>query len=332
MCAAIAGMLSFTSCGSDDDNNLAALLLQQQSLTNTFSVPVDGASYVPTEQPTNVAGPSLGQVSYNSHALAGGSNYMTIQSAVPYTEFYVGLSDQTGYYAIPAESVLQPSEARSEVTYTYIIVLNYSVNYNRDVAIQISGKQEDGTITKAFEAPVVYEVTATGALSLNLTFDNPKDVDLHLIMPDGTEYYYGNRGYVVNGNEEEVRILDHDSNAMCNIDNLNNENIVVPLNIIQKGEYTVKVNMYSNCYPHDRVTNWDLVVRYKGVVITPTFGTNPTNGTYPVDASSGDHTTVMKFFINEGLTVEQAQAMKSILRPMQLDIMADMKLEEASWK
>lgn len=330
--AAIFGVISFTSCGGSDDNNLAALLLQQQSLTNTFTVPVTGASYVAAEQPSNDAGPSIGTVTYNSRALAGGSNYISIQSAVPYSEFYVGLSDQVGYYSIPAAAVLQSSTTRAEETYTYIIVLNYTVNYNRNVGIQISGRQTDGTITSAFDAPVVYEVTATGALALNLTFDNATDVDLWLTMPDGTTYYYGNPGYVVNGNEESVRLLDHDSNASCHIDNLNNENIVIPLDMIQKGEYVVVVDMYSNCTYGSKATNWDLVARYKGNLIVPTYGTNPINGTYPADAPNHDETVVMKFVINEGLTPQQALAMKSILRPMPLDIIAGMKLEEASWK
>lgn len=330
--AAIAGVVSFTSCGGSDDNNMVALLLQQQSLTNTFTVPVTGASYVAAEQPANDAGPSVGTINYNSRALSGGSNYLSIQSTVPYSEFYIGLDDQTGYYSIPAAAVLQQPVTRTEEVYTYIIQLNYTVNYNRDIDIQISGKQVDGTITRTYRAPIVYEITATGALAINLTFDNSKDVDLHLIMPDGTQYFYGNRGVVVNGNDDEVNILDHDSNAGCNIDNLNNENIVVPLNMIQKGEYTVKVNMYANCSPHDRATNWNLVARYKGNIIPVSYGANPTMGTYAADAPNGDHTTVMKFVINEGLTVQQAEAMKSILRPLPLDIMSQMKLEEASWK
>ena len=333
--AAIFGVISFTSCGgSDDDNNLAALLLQQNSLTNTFTLPATAAAtYVAAAQPAAEGEAFTGTVNYNQRALAGGSNYITITSPVPYEEFYVGLADQVGYYAIPATAVFQQLiTTRAEQTYTYLIQLNYTVNYSRDVAVMLSGRYTDGSYSGFFEAPVVYEVTATGALSLNLTFDNATDVDLWLIMPNGTRYYYGNRGVAVNGNGEEVNILDHDSNPSCHIDNLNNENIVVPLNMIQKGEYKVVVDMFNNCTYGSKPTNWDLVARYKGNLIVPTYGTNPINGTYPADAGNHDETVVMKFVINEGLTPQQTEDMKSIMRPLPLDIMSQMKVEEASWK
>lgn len=336
--AAIAGVTFMTSCGgSDDNNNMLALLMQQAGLTNTFSVPVAGAAYVNEALPSNPSGPAIGTVNYNSQGLAGGSNYVSITSQRALSNILLGIGGQNGYYTIPAASVLQ-SSTRAEESYTYLIPLQYTVTFANEHDMMITGQLLDGSYTQAYTAHVTYVVTATGALSINLTFDQAKDVDLHLYMPDGTCYFYGHRGYSAIGQEvsdedpNSVIILDHDSNAGCTIDNLNNENIVVPLNLIQKGEYKVVVNMYSNCSPREKATNWNIVARYKGNLITPTTGANPANGTYAADCGNGDMTQVMKFFINEGLTPQQSEAMKGILRPLPLDIMSSMKLEEASWK
>lgn len=330
--AAIAGVTFMTSCGgSDDNNNMLALLMQQAGLTNTFSVPVAGAAYVDEALPSNPSGPAIGTVNYNSQGLAGGSNFVSISSQRALSNILLGIGGQNGYYTIPAASVLQ-SSTRAEEVYTYLIPLQYTVTFANEHDMMITGQLLDGSYTQTYTAHVTYVVTATGALSINLTFDQSKDVDLWLTMPDGTRYYYGNRGHVVNGSNEEVPILDHDSNAGCTIDNLNNENIVVPLNMIQKGEYVVVVDMFKNCTYGSNATNWNLVARYKGNLIVPTYGTNPINGTYPADAPNHDETVVMKFVINEGLTPQQTEAMKSILRPMPMDIMSSMKLEEASWK
>ena len=157
---------------------------------------------------------------------------------------------------------------------------------------------------------------------MKLQISNSKDIDLHLITPSGEEIFYGHRGSSTYG-------LDHDSNAGCHIDGLNNENIYLPASKIENGTYTVIVNMYANCTP-SIATSWSCVVRYQGNVIRPTTGSNPAAGVYPVNAGNGDRTTVMTFTINNASTTRSTSSDDGV--PTPLSDMDLMKLEEASWQ
>jgi len=81
----------------------------------------------------------------------------------------------------------------------------------------------------------------TGDIQVSLTFDKPSDIDLHVVDPNGEEIYYGNRT-----SASGVR-LDLDSNAACNIDGRNNENITWPAGRGISGTYTVRVDNWDSC-------------------------------------------------------------------------------------
>lgn len=100
--------------------------------------------------------------------------------------------------------------------------------------------------------------------------------------------------------EENTYGLDHDSNAGCRIDGLNNENIFIPTAMLEAGTYTVEVNMYANCNSTIS-TSWKLWVRFGGQLIRNELehGSNPAEGVYPVGAGNGDHTEVFKFTLSE---------------------------------
>ena len=76
---------------------------------------------------------------------------------------------------------------------------------------------------------------------MSVSWTGASDVDLHVIDPSGEEVYFGNLHSASGGT------LDLDSNAACNIDNKNNENIVWPVGGAPSGEYTVIVDYWSDC-------------------------------------------------------------------------------------
>lgn len=86
--------------------------------------------------------------------------------------------------------------------------------------------------------------------------------------------------------EGKARGLDHDSNASCEIDHLNNENIVIDAEFLIPGEYKVYVNLYENCYPIENDTHWTLVARSGNTNLQTTHGGNPTSGYFKYDAPS----------------------------------------------
>ncbi len=232
-------------------------------------------------------------LSLNSQALTGGLNFITIVTDEEYDGFYIGAEGVDGYFSyIPADEVRHGYNS-------YSIPVLYSTKYDSDITMLISGKKKTGDITKPNRERVQYMESQSGALNINLTFSNAKDIDLHLYMPDGTHIYHGNRSKTAttaDGNTVTFG-LDHDSNAGCDIDNLNNENIYIPEEVVQNGTYRVVVNLYRNCDPVT-ATSWAVVTRYKGDVIPVRTGHNPATGVYPVGAYSGDMTEVMIFTID----------------------------------
>lgn len=281
--------LTIASC-SDDDEGGTTNELEKDYFT------IEDATYSESAIPEATTTDEIQGLSINNQAMSGGMNLISIVSQEAYKTFFVGVSGVDGHY------IYSPSEQSGSSAYhSYTIPVMYSTTYDSDITMIISAEKITGEITKATEATVEFVESKTGDLDIKLVFSNEKDVDLHLIMPSGREIYYGNRGGNVTLEDGSVITygLDHDSNAACSIDGLNNENIYVPAELIENGTYTVRVNMWSNCDP-TIATSWSIVARYKGELLQNETGANPASGVYPVNAGNGDHTTVMTFTITDG--------------------------------
>ena len=266
-CMAItAAMLAFTACSSDSSNENSA---EKTFADNNFSI--SGATYHDAQIPASTAGaPAITGVSANTQALQGGANFIQITSDQVYERFYIAVEGQQGYMEYNPETQTQSSSAPSRAggtIITYIIPITYGSNYDRNITMIIKGLLEDGTITPAYRHSVSYVESMDGDLNINLTFSNAKDIDMWLVTPSGDEIYYGNRTRYLETDTGTVAYgLDHDSNAGCTIDNLNNENIVVPAAAIECGEYEVRLYMFRNCDPSIS-TSWQIAVRYKGELV-----------------------------------------------------------------
>ena len=276
----------FSSCSDKDD--------EPELETKYFSI--EGADYRSGEQPEGDA--AIGSVQCNDRALAGGMNFISISSPEECEKFFVSVEGVDGYL----EYASQPDEnASSSNRYSYLIPVMYSSELGDDITMVLSARTISGIYTEAVEKHIEFVESMEGDLAINLTFENEKDVDMHLICPNGLHIYYGNRGgdvYDENGDLLGSFGLDHDSNAACSIDGLNNENIVIPEQFVMNGEYTVVVDMYRNC-DSSIPTDWLIVARYKGNIIPTLTGRNPARGTYRAGAGNGDYTVVMTFKIND---------------------------------
>ena len=100
----------------------------------------------------------------------------------------------------------------------------------------------------------------------------------------------------------------------------NNENIWIPSDCVENGEYRVVVDMFSNC-DNGVATSWSVVARYKGEVITPSTGSNPASGVYPIGAGNGDMTTVMTFRVNTSTRSGKRHVALTPLPPSDEDVM-----------
>jgi len=295
---------------------------------------IENAVYGEGDIPGDANGAVLEGVSLNSQALTGGSNFITVISDKVYKRFYVGVKGIDGYWIItPTEEI--PENPGTGVYHTYKMTVFYSVKFSEDLSMIVTAEDEDGNVTKPYEFLITHVSSESGDLNVNLTFSNAKDVDLHMITPSGNHIYYGNRGGTMETVDGEVITfgLDHDSNAGCNIDNLNNENIYIPAEIVEEGTYSIIVDMYSNCDP-STATSWSIVARYKGNIIIPEAGANPAAGVYPVGAGNGDMTTVMTFDVKKsGRSARAASRIKpGTFKLIPRSDMDDMKAEETSFR
>ena len=277
----LAGTMFFVACGKD----------AEATIKNFFQI--NNASLISEEMPAATSEQTI-DVVMNGNVIPGGSSYVTVVAENVVKKILIGLKDQTGYY----EFVPETSSDRG-YSYSFVMMVDQNITLpegQQALEIMIAIIDENGDVSQMWQTPIEIIEVGTGGLQVSLTFDNAKDVDLHLVEPEGVDYYgdsltfyerhiyYGNR-YSANGGW-----LDLDSNAGCNIDNVNNENITYndSTAYIAPGEYKVYVDMWSNCDP-SIPTNYVVTVLYNGALIATQTGTNPYAGYFEVDYPSGYH-------------------------------------------
>lgn len=314
--------VTLPSCSGDDDVEGSSELEK-----NYFSIQ-DGV-YRNENFPQATTSETLTGVEMSDQVMNGAPNFITVVTNQQVDKFFVGVEGVDGYYEYNPN--ISSSRASSAAGYfTYIIPVMISNSYTGDAVLILSGRLANGYVTAIIKRPMHFLETKEGALEIKLAFSNDKDIDLHLITPSGKEIYYGDRGgsYTTESGEEITFGLDIDSNASCRIDGINKENIYLPEELIENGEYKVIVDMYRNCDP-TKPTSWSVVTRYKGQIIPVKTGQNPATGTYPVNAPSGDMTTVMTFTINDNSRASiSTRANAKTIKSIPLSDMDEMKLFE----
>jgi hypothetical protein len=154
-----------------------------------------------------------------------------------------------------------------------------------------------GLVSEVFELPVSIIEVGTGKLQVSLSWDQPNDVDLHLVEPDGEEIYYGT-DYSSNGG-----VLDLDSNPGCSIDGVQNENITYSdESTVEAGTYIVRVDLYDGCNVAAQ-TNYIVTARLNGELIAQQSLTNPYNGNFTAgslgdNGGAGSGVQVMQFALS----------------------------------
>jgi hypothetical protein len=345
-CASIAllGGIAFTSCDKADNAALVDPGTGSISALETYYFTVEGASFINAPFPAATTNETIQGLHFNPYAIKGGTGMISINTTEKYTKFFVGAEEaqNEGYFQfIPSTTPGQGGEGITPQQLYNIAVL-YSTLLDKEITVLVSAEKEDGKITEPlkFKLTFVESFSGTGDIDITLSFDQLKDVDLHVYTPSGRHIYYGDKGFdIYNENNDVIGRygLDIDSNAGCNIDGINNENVVIPADYVENGEYIVTVDMWSNCAPIENPTNCIVTARYKGNFVTNIIedeafaGKNPVYLTYAYDCGNGDHTQVMKFVITDAPqqpAAAPARRLKKIL-PTVLD---EMKMEEDSWK
>ena len=233
---------------------------------------VEGGTLISGEMPEPNSSTII-DVTMNPNVIPGGTSILNVAApdGVAINSILVGVEGQYGYYQVAPDPT-----GNIVLDVNQMIPLSEGDSFTIYVAIV----DEDGNISQIWEGVIHLIVVGTGTLQVSLSFNNAKDIDLHLIEPNGTHIYYGHT-WSSNGGH-----LDLDSNPSCSIDNVNNENITYDENAyVEPGVYTVYVDMWRNCNS-SIATDFVVAVYYGGVLIPAQTGTNPVSGTFPVGAPS----------------------------------------------
>jgi hypothetical protein len=241
---------------------------EKGSVLQTGFFTIENASLIKGDFPaaSGANAPQIGSVYGNNSVLAGGSSPITISTDANVKEILVGVEGQNGYYKINPGT----KKAASQTYLIYLLFSQKFVNTNFNILLAIVNS--NGLISEHEIISVSQVVAGTGKLQVNCSWDKANDLDLHLIEPNGFD---------INWSVDESPnggILDVDSNPICFIDNINNENVTYSGTAkIEKGKYKVKISLFSGCKISD-LTNYVVTVRYNGALITPVSGKNPYYG------------------------------------------------------
>lgn len=277
----ILSLLIFNACKKDKDDSDENILEKSYFTTNgTFK------NAIFPEASTNTGAPSITDLNGNSFILNGGSNNISVETDNNIKEILVGVEGVKGYYSVTASN-LKSNEK------THLILLLFSQNLAKDSFVIVIAVRNDAGLLSEHETITVTKVNAgTGTLQISCSWDKPNDVDLYLIEPNGTEIYYGN------DESDNGGILDVDSNAACELDNINNENITYSSEAtIEGGTYKVLIDLWAACGVSDK-TNFSVTAIYKGTLIPVSSGSNPYSGQLvPSDENNDDPRQIMTFNI-----------------------------------
>lgn len=211
------------------------------------------------------------QVSMNSNVIAGGSSVVSVSSLTGIKKILVGVEDEYGYYEVV------PS--RNSGVFTIIINQDIDLGEKTTFPIAIAVVDSNGDISRIWVTEITLIEVGTGALQVSLSFDNAKDVDLHLIEPEYNDEYgdpvafYNRHIYYGDKTSANGGVLDLDSNPSCSIDGINNENITydeIEATVVA-GTYKVYVDLYENC-DANVATNYVVTVFYGGRMIASRSG------------------------------------------------------------
>ena len=174
------------------------------------------------------------------------------------SEVLVGFEGFGQHFIIPISSLEEQSTNSSQrrstrqvnpETQTLSLVIELpagSIDSGEQITMLMRLRSFNGGYGPILSVPLVSSTSQQGTLHVRLSWYLDVDMDLHVIDPNGEEIYYGHK--TSSGQEGS---LDLDSNAGCNFDYIEIENIYYPLAI--SGQYTVRVDLWDACGVTERI-------------------------------------------------------------------------------
>jgi hypothetical protein len=249
---------AFASACNDDDGPTSPDGEQGQTIADyVASVSSDST---PGEMRTNaIPRPTIGGpvISVGGHTTVvnGGATTVSVTSPTPFQTVYVAGSPPisplfvpvSGYFEIPMPAPVTSAELL--ITFSQTLTSN-------EFSLHFSAADPEGRVGIPAEMSYNAIIVGSGDIQVTVAWDTDADVDLHVVDPGGEEIYWANRQSASGGQ------LDLDSNAACAADDVRNENISWPVGTAPQGDYTVRVDYWSNCAAPE--TNYMVVIHNEG--------------------------------------------------------------------
>jgi len=243
---------------------VAAKTKGSHPLFNIAMPPVTvNASYHSGDAPSGSSGPAISDAGDLSTPLLGQPYRYAIIGSTVFSKVYVWVDGASGYWELDLPVSVQSINLVLQLT------SDAGASFDLETALGSSngtGAAHGSTVTTTdlTNADVAITVKWTGA----------SDVDLHVIDGLGQEIYY------LNPQTDQGGVLDLDSNAGCDIDNVNQETISWPQGHAPSGPYTVKVDYFDDCGVTSTSYNGTYQVKGQG---TKSFGPFTFNGVAGTD-------------------------------------------------
>ena len=242
--AALSALVLLASCNQPEPLGPMGSLSDLITFVNARNASVQGALQ-PGAQPSGTAGPTV-QLAGISSAVNGGSSRVSLQGSDQFQRVVIGVEGVDGYY-----DLLLPSGSSLED-----VVLGVSPTMGAtQLRVRYAVEGVNGLGPFATQTVRIIRV-GTGDVQINVSWSGASDVDLSVEDPSGELLFYGNTTAASGGK------LDLDSNAACNIDGKNAENIVWGANRAPSGPYHVVVRYYDDCGVAR--SDWVVTVQLKG--------------------------------------------------------------------
>lgn len=243
------------------------------------------AQFVPGATPSEMGGPNVEALELLTTTIWPGYADKPMRGALgpTATAAVLALSGDAGYWLIPAgvPDVAAPASPTFRGTASFSGSLPdpaYTLEVRAIDAQGRFGPPQRETLTVLSTAP---SRGKTGELVITLDWDNQADLDLHVIDPLGNEIYHGAPSsvdsFAPSAADASAGMLDFDSNADCENDQLRRETVVWQREP-PSGRYSVRVDSPSLC--GTAIAHWSLQAMLHGAVLGAAQGTSVDSDTW----------------------------------------------------
>jgi hypothetical protein len=244
--------------------------------------------------PADNGGPSIGHFGISSTIVRVGRGTL-LNGQVPQgtTSIAVGMHGDLGYYVVlpGLADVMLPDQLDFEVPVSFSPEVGAGVITLEAHAIDAAGRVGPAQL---LDVTIADPPPVEGQLVVSLSWDTEADLDLHVVLADGTEVWAQNinsysppppGGTVDPDAWKSGTILDFDSNNNCVIDGRREENVYSTTRPAS-GHYVVRVDTFSLCGQIG--ARWTVKVWVSGQLIHTVQGdARPSDEILPHGAGAG---------------------------------------------